>query len=160
MLPPAGFISASAIVHLSEPVQLVVTEPAVVVVVVLPAADIPLAPKPHRAVTGGVPFGVWTEAESNASTPRTHEFAFAVVIDKVGVLDVVVAPVFVVGNGLVWSTPDREIAPPAVPSVPTVPLRVTAIVYEPDGGFKRYQMDAFSWPVPPAPTFFVKDTPL
>jgi hypothetical protein len=130
--------------QLFKPVQLVVTEPAVVVVVVLPSPCIPNARIPHCAVTGGVPVGVLTLGLlSNASTPRTHEFAFAVVIDKVGELAAPV-PVFVVGIGLVWSTPDRETAPPATPLVPVVPLRVTTIVLVPATGFVRYQMEDFS----------------
>jgi len=66
---------------------------------------------------------VLVEELSKDIASTAHEFALAVVIDCEGVP----VPAFelVVGIGVVWSTPERDIAPPAAPSVPTVPLSVT-----------------------------------
>src|SRR5216117_3248779 len=80
-------------------------------------------------------------------------------MDTVGVAAFALYAELVVGIGVVWSTPERDIAPPAAPSLSTVPLSVTRTVCAPDGGFSRYQREAFSCEVPvPTPTALVNET--
>src|SRR6185312_8778280 len=83
----------------------------------------------------------------------TQSSANWVVIDIVGLLGFVLCLVALVGNGLVWFTPENEYAPTTVDAGPFIVTIMSPVPV----GFLRYQISASllknEW------TFFVRGTP-